>query len=513
MEFRAAVFFLFLYYIRPQDWITGLAGFNIMRPMILIWAVGLHGSRQRSPYPGVLRTPHDWVMLAYWGWVVWTAPDAQGTLTAFLPLVVFYAFTVQSLTSWDRLLVYLKAWNYAILSVALIAVASLYKIDFTGAIEMTEINEGRLAIGTWMHNNPNALGHSVAVVVPLSFLLHFWRSGLVGKMVIFPLQSALALYCIYETQSKGAFLVSAAMMVMIFVIGRPLPVKIFALALAFSLGVSALSFLPRMSDMNSLSSEQGVQGRLMAWELAKTAMERSPAGWKQFIAYINWFGLTIKKATHSSYVQVGADLGVNGLFIYLLALWASIRTTLQIHRFTVENDDQERCRRAAMLLIIAYAVSSWMINREYHTEYFLLIAVSAAMHRLHLANEANDELKKLDGGHDGQTSDEVSVQMIPQGISLSYGQGMLAPIDMLSDVKDYSTSTTGRRKLLRDHLPPSGGAPRGAESVMPGITVEKPIDVSEPKKTWNRIGFLDLAAAGMLTWVTIYIWEYVLKNL
>ena len=212
-------------------------------------------------------------------------------------------------------------------------------------------------------------------------------------------------------------------------------------------------------------------------------------------------------------MQVGADLGVNGLFIYLLALWASIRTILQIHRFTVENDDQERCRRATRLLIIAYAVSSWMINREYHTEYFLLIAVSAAMHRLHLANEANDELKKLDGGHDGQTSDEVSVQMIPQGISLSYGQGMLAQIDMLSDVKAYSTSTTGRPKLLRDHLPPSGGAPRGAESVMPGITVEKPIDVSEPKKTWNRIGFLDLAAAGMLTWVTIYIWEYVLKNL
>lgn len=513
MEFRAAVFFLFLYYIRPQDWVTGLAGFNIMRPMILIWAVGLHGSHQRSLYPGVLRTPHDWVMLAYWGWVVWTAPDGQGALTAFLSLVVFYAFTVQSLTSWDRLLFYLKAWNYAILGVALIAVASLYKIDFTGAIAMTEFNEGRLAIGTYMHNNPNALGHSVAVVVPLSFLLYFWRSGLVGKMVIFPLQSALALYCIYETQSKGAFLVTAALLVMIFVIGRPLPVKIFALALAFSLGVSALSFLPRMSDMNSLSSEEGVQGRLMAWELAKTAMERSPAGWKQFVAYINWFGLTIKKATHSSYVQVGADLGVNGLFIFLLALWASIRTTLQIHRFTVENDDKERCRRAAIVLIIAYAVSSWMINREYHTEYFLLIAVAAAMHRLHVANDAKDELKKLDGRHDDRTSVVVAVQMTPQGISFSSGQALLAPMEMVSDVRSYSASTIARRKLLRDHLSSKGSAPGGQVSVAPVITVEKSNDVSEPKKIWNRIGFLDLAAAGTLTWATIYIWEYVLKNL
>lgn len=502
MEFRAAVFFLFLYYIRPQDWITGLAGFNIMRPMILIWAVGLHVSHQRSPYPGVLRTPHDWVMLAYWSWVIWTAPDGQGTLTAFLPLVVFYAFTVQSLTSWDRMLVYLKAWNHAILGVALIAVASLYKIDFTGAIEMTELNEGRLAIGTWMHNNPNALGHSVAVVVPLSFLLYFWRSGLVGKMVIFPLQSALALYCIYETQSKGAFLVTAALMVMIFVIGRPLPVKIFALALAVSLGVSALSFLPRMSDMNNLRSEAGVQGRLMAWELAKTAMERSPAGWKQFVAYINWFGLTEKKATHSSYVQVGADLGVNGLFIYLLALWASIRTTLQIHRFTVENDDQERCRRASMVLIIAYAVSSWMINREYHTEYFLLIAVAAAMHRLHKAEESASTAEPSQGSLevDSVPGKPCAVPLVSAGMLLpalsvpTYTVGLL-----MGPVSRRARSTAVHEA-------------QAMETVSSGPVGQKELAHS-PRQMWNRIGFIDLAAGACFTWLVLYIWDYILKSL
>lgn len=503
MEFRAAVFFLFLYYIRPQDWITGLAGFNIMRPMILIWAVGLHGSHQRSLYPGVLRTPHDWVMLAYWGWVVWTAPDGQGTLTAFLSLVVFYAFTVQSLTSWDRVLVYLKAWNYAILGVALLAVASLYKIDFTGAIEMTEMNEGRLAIGTWMHNNPNALGHSVAVVVPLSFLLYFWRSGLVGKMVIFPLQSALALYCIYETQSKGAFLVTAALMVMIFVIGRPLPVKIFVLALAVSLGVSALSFLPRMSDMNNLRSEAGVQGRLMAWELAKSAMERSPAGWKQFVAYINWFGLTEKKATHSSYVQVGADLGVNGLFIYLLALWASIRTTLQIHRFTVENDDKERCRRASMVLIIAYAVSSWMINREYHTEYFLLIAVAAAMHRLHKAEETAADAAHLGSPKTDSAQGKPSrkVPLVAEGI----------PIPALPTLAGWSGSLV---RPSTHHSRPTTvlAAVREVQTVEPVPPVQAEL-LPSPRKMWNRIGFLDLAAGAGLTWLVLYIWEYILKSL
>jgi len=510
MEFRAAVFFLFLYYIRPQDWITGLAGFNIMRPMIIIWGVGLHGAKQRSPLPGVLRTPHDWILMAYWAWVVWTAPDMQAALTGFLPLIVFYAFTLHTLVNWERLLAYLRAWNYMLLGVAFIAVASLFKVDLTGAAELTAEMEGRLCIGTWMHNNPNALGHSVAVIVPLSYILYFWRGQALGRLVIFPLQSALALYCIYETQSKGAFLVTACLMVLIFVIGRPLLVKLFAIVLACSLGISALSFLPRMSSMGSLRSDEGVQGRLMAWELAKTAMERNPAGWKQFVAYINWLGLTERKATHSSYIQVGADLGMMGLFIYLMALSAAYRSAMQAHRLTQEKDDNERCRRMTMILIVANITSGWMINREYHTEYFLLIALAAAIHRLHVANDANDELlKKLDGGHDDQTSEVLAPQIIAQGISFSSGQALLAPMKMLSDVRSYSASTTGRRTLLRDHLSSTGGA----TTVTPVFTVEKSNDVSEPKKTWNRIGFLDLAAAGMLTWATIYIWEYVLKNL
>ncbi|MBE7497037.1 MAG: O-antigen ligase family protein [Verrucomicrobiaceae bacterium] len=504
MEFRLAVFFLFLYYIRPQDWIGGMAGFNIIRPLIVIWAWALFSSRSRSPVPGILRTPHDWCMLLYFGWVLWMGAGAQSAFSGFLPLVIFYAFTLHSLGTWERIKGFLKAWNFMLLGVAVIALASLMKVDLTGAVDLTMKAEGRLCIGTWMHNNPNALGHSMAVVMPLSYMLHFWRGNVLGRFVIFPAQSTLALWCIYETQSKGAFLVTGLLMVLLFVVGRPLLVKAFALTVALSLGVSALSFLPRMSQVGNLRADEGVQGRLMAWELAKTAMEQRPAGWKQFIAYINWRGITEAKATHSSYVQVGADLGIQGMALYLLALWAAYRTTVHAARTCRDEDDRERSRRALMVLIIAYATSGWMINREYHTEYFLLIAAAAAMHRLCLSEQQS--LAFEPGGDPIEGEDTVRSWSAAGNSQTAMAWPALVPVAPgFSEVPFRAASAPLQSPVTA--VMATAGAP--VLESLAGLAEGE----SARRFRWNRLNWPDLGAAVILTWAVIYVWEYILKNL
>lgn len=391
MEYRLALFFLLLYYIRPQDWMAGWAGFNVVKPLMLAWLVAWFTSRERSPMPGLLRTPHDWVILTYYAYVVWNAPDTKAALMGFLPLVVFYALTVQSLSSWERVAGYLKMWNFMLLAVAAMAVASLYGLDLTGAQDVTTRNAGRLAIGTWLHNNPNSLSHTVVVALPLSYLVYFWKGSAGGRLLAFPLCAALATTCVYHASSKGSYLVGAGLVVMIFVIGRPLGIKLLALAAAGTAGISALSFLPRMAGMGSLGNDEGVQGRLMAWEMAKTMLESSNTGigWKQFVAWITWEGETFVKATHSSYVQIGADLGLYGLFLYIAGLWTAQRGLIfSAPSFTTADRQREFCRRATLVLLLGYSVSNWMINREYHSEYFLMIAVAAAIHRLSLAEGA-----------------------------------------------------------------------------------------------------------------------------
>ena len=392
MEYRLALFFLFLYYIRPQDWVAGWSGFNIIKPLMLAWLAALFTSRTRSPLPGLMRTPHDWCILAYYGYVVWNAPDTRAALMGFLPLAVFYALTVQSLSNWERVTGYLKMWNLMLLAVAALAVASLYGLDLTGAQDITVKNTGRLAIGTWLHNNPNSLAHTVIVAIPLSYLAWFWGGGAIGRLLAFPAAAALAILCAYHASSKGAYLVAGGLITMIFVIGRPLGIKLLVLAAAGTAGISTLSFLPRMSTMSNLSSDEGVQGRLLSWEVAKTAFESSATGvgWKQFTPFISWESESFVKATHSSYVQIGADLGLYGLFLYVAGLWLTLRgLAFKAPLFTSSIRTREFSRRTTIILVLAYSMSSWMINREYHTEYFLMIAVAGAIHRLCIIEAAD----------------------------------------------------------------------------------------------------------------------------
>jgi len=470
LSYRFALIFLMIYFIRPQDWMSGFAGFNIVRPIMLGWIgmVILQGSQ--SPLKGWLRTPQDWAILFLYVYVSWTAPSEAGATKGYLSLVLFYFLTVQTLSNWENLYGYIKIWCGCLLTLAGFGVLQVLGIDITSGQITTDMFGGRLVLGTWLADNPNALGHTIISALPLSYLLFFWRGSPTGRLFLFPAAAALVAWCAIETQSKGAFLVGAVLCVLLFVIGRRWWVKGLVLGMAASFGLGALSFLPRMEKMGDLRSDEGVQGRLMAWEQAKTAMEQNPTGvgWKQFLALIDWregnyWHIGIPKSTHSSYVQIGAELGKRGLFMWLLVLIVALRATWV---FKAQNDTEERVRRSILLMLSAYMISGWMINREYHTEYYLLVAMAGAMHRLNVARSLNNS----------------------------------------SDSTPDSTSET--QSLPLPWLPPPSWEIKLLET-----TSEEQAPAPRIKKLWNRINGIDLTVAFVATWAVLEIWVYILGNL
>jgi hypothetical protein len=461
MDFKAVVLVLLVYFIRPQDWVAGLIGVGIVAPIMVVAIITMiTRARREKRNLHFLGAPHDWAMLAYYVYVVYTSPDPSGTFKEAFSLFAFYFVTVQALDTPTKLLSYMKAWMWAVSVLAALGVMSIYGWDLTGARPMTEANLGRLALGTWMHSNPNALGHTVMTAVPLSYYLYFWKGTIQGRLMAISIW-LIAYEAIFETQSKGAVLAGFVTLVVSYSFGKSKFTQAVILGIALAAGGAVISFMPRMEKMGDLRSDEGVQGRLLAWEQARLVVKNdyTGEGWKHFRAIIKWEKLMIPKATHSSYVKIGADLGYPGMFVYVGILWLGFRS---LFRRASEDLAMERSRRALFTLISAYVISNWMIDRAYHTEYFLFMAAIGAWHRMEFLrprDEAKDEFQKTP---------------VPGWFQMPVCS-WLAVADQQAEVPESARGAINASLL--------------------------------------RPSFMDLAMAGLGAWLIFYLWDYILTNL
>lgn len=383
MDFVSAVLILVVYYIRPQDWLPGLAGFNLMQPVALFAVLALVARRGLPDIREIISSPLDVLMLIYGGYIVITGPELVDTMLQVLPIMIFYFVTRMAIDTPERLHRYLNWWVGMLLVIAAFGVGSLFGIDVTGAKEMTEIFKGRLALGTWIHNNPNSLGHTVILAIPAVYFTLFWRSSFSRRIAAVALM-LLAGYCVYKTASRGSFIAGLAVVTFGMALGRPKFVQVLIGVFVVTSATALLSVLPRMKEVSNLSADEGVQGRMMVWEIARTTTKTHTYGdgWKEFEAYIEYEGEVFPKATHSNYIRVAADLGIPGLFLYLGILWCAARSLFSLKSVGASDPVAERSRRILFVFLIGYMISGWMIDRSYQTEYFLLAAAVAAMYKM-----------------------------------------------------------------------------------------------------------------------------------
>ena len=462
MDFVSVLLILILYFIRPQDWVPGMAGVNIIQPIALLAILATLARRGLPSMKSLLSTPLDFLMLAYGLYITVTAPDSVDAFFGVLPLMAFYFMTRLALDTPERLQKYLLVWVAMLVTIAAFGAGSLIGIDITGAKEMTEKFGGRLALGTWIHNNPNSLGHSVIVALPLLYIALFWRSVMLRRLIAVAL-AALVAYCAFHTSSRGSYIAGLVVVGFGFTLGRPKIVQALIAILLISSATAILSTLPRMAKLSSLRADEGVQGRIMAWEIARTAAEQKTYGdgWKEFTAYITFEGDVIAKATHSCFVRVSADLGLPGLFLYLAILWCGARSLLSLRTVGINNLEAERSRRMLFAILIGYLVSGWMIDRSYHTEFFLMAAAISAMYKLY------------------------RLEPVPEG-------------DAVTD------------ELTEAGLTPSMSIGFSPTTMQPKAVFQEQDESVEPRSVWRRFGILDIVVCLALVHATLALWDYVM---
>ena len=428
------------------------------------------------------KTPHDWLVLIYCLWMTLTSPDIRGTWGTVYPLYIFYVVTVQALSTIERIRSFLWWWAIMIFLVSLLAVLSLYGYDPTGGYDLTMgPMKGRLCLGTSIFNNPNALGHTVVPVIVMLYYLFIWKRPIfvrIGALVLF----AAPLYCIYETQSKGAYLAGFASIFLALCFGRPKIVQALMVAFAFTVGVNALKTLPRMDEMNNARAEGGIVGRLAAFRFGKQMMEQKFTGLgKDRFVDSMWRAHHIWKASHSSFVQIGAELGRIGFFLFLGILYCCLRTLVTSNS---RDDEEERVRRILFAMIIGFMVSSWMVDFAYRAALFMMVAAIAGYHRLMLKKKSEVEQE--------ETAQDAIEALQPMPFTF----GGLQPAALPTVVNQTISETV--------------------------ITVPPPRRFGDPEPeenpdvaglTWNRIGIVDLLFMIAFTVAATKFWGYIMFHI
>ncbi|WP_395752826.1 O-antigen ligase family protein [Prosthecobacter sp.] len=414
-----------------------------------------------------LKSPSDYLVLAYLGWIIWTTGDYVSTTKAMIPFAGFYFATALSLSSLKKMGTFLNCWVVGLIVVAIFGISTELGFELApGSSRLTESFFGRLALNTWIYNNPNALGHGVVILLPLGYYWFVWKRGLTLRVLGFAGISAGA-YCVYLTQSKGAYLCGAAAAAVGLLFKKARYVQVFLLSVMLTAGIGALKLLPRMESLSA--KEDGIEGRLMIWQLAYNAMQGtfSGEGWKRFEAWIETeqYGL-IKKATHGSYVNVGADLGYPGLFLFVGILYACFRTVLQA-RPSEDDLEGQRIQKALLTLVSGYAASAWMIDRAYHTDYFFIAGACAAYHRL-----------------------------------------MTAAVVPSSEHMEVPASTAGAAPVESRALVPVGPGNGPLELAVGSEAGGEPF----LGLAWRRIGLVDLTLITVSFYAVVYCWHYLMTN-
>lgn len=409
MAYRCAIFLLIFWYVRPQDVVPSLAGVNLVRYLMIlgVWAVLARPGGLKFGH--VFRTPMDWIVMSYFAWMVFTTPEHVDAFKEVFTYAAFYIVTVVSLDKPQRILNYINCWMYCLLAISLLTLASHFGVEIVqGTNQLTAAFKGRMALNTWIFNNPNALGHSAVALIPLSVAWLWHHQPAIRRTLVISLVTTAG-YCAVLTASKGAYISGAASLVSLYVFRRALWFQIGAAALVFSMGLGVLSFLPRMETLSA--KDQGIAGRMMVWQGAMWSLKSNPygVGLKKFQGMIEVDDLgMIKLATHGSFVRTGADLGYPGLFCYVGAFYVGYRT-MRLRKF-IPRSDGFRVQSAVFVLLISYLISAWVVDKAYHADFILLMALVSAVHRVYISQEESDCGTTLIPGSlpDGRLSAAVS---------------------------------------------------------------------------------------------------------
>lgn len=384
LSFAGLFLFTFVLYFRPYELFPVLSWMSTIAFWIAFCTLAVFVPTQMGLEGRITSRPREVILILL---LVVTAllsipfaldhSLAWGSFTEYLKVVVMFIVMVNVVRTEKRL--------RALLLLAL-AAGCFLSIAATNDYRLGNLAlEGRRVAGIigGIFENPNDLALHLVTMIPISVGLLFATRSLLKKAA-YILCSLLMVIGVVVTFSRGGFI--ALVGSICFLIwkltprGRPVVVVLGLLTILAMVSIAPSAFRSRIAT----TQDESAMARFDDLKRSVFLMVRHPLlgiGMGNYSLYSNR-----AKATHNSYTQVGAELGIVAAICYLLFVVAPLKPLRAIERENVGIKKKPRFYYLAIALqasLIGYMIASFFASVAYLWYVYYLVAYAVCLTRIY----------------------------------------------------------------------------------------------------------------------------------
>jgi O-antigen ligase len=377
-----------IYLGRIQELIPFLSGLHIakvtMGIALLIFVLTIKGY---SEVNNVLREiPQIKYIIAIFVLALLSIPSSKwpgGSLDFFLNsfsiLLLFIYLLIWCVNNEDEL--NKLCWSF---------VLSVLIIDITALVNPSLV-KGRVFVSSTY--DPNDMALLLVIAFPLMFYMMENHSG--WKKLLLAVTQMMTLMIILKTGSRGGMVALVAVLAIIALqkgsgyIARRLP--ILALLVFIALSSATPEHMERFGTIFSMGSDYNMTtngGRLEIWKRGIAILLHNPllgCGVGQYETANGMMHGGTWQTAHNSFIQIGAELGIMGLVLFVLMLKRSI-TSLRESELKIEKS---WLAKGTLTALYGFCVGGFFLSWAYYNATYFLIALAIIIQKIALNNELN----------------------------------------------------------------------------------------------------------------------------
>ncbi|MDD4858231.1 MAG: O-antigen ligase family protein [Candidatus Krumholzibacteria bacterium] len=371
--FWGLLIYLAMIYLRPQEFVPALRAKPIMLILAIIVLVTLllHNALRKKRLLA-LDLRQGIFMIAFFVIIILSQLQrfyiggARMAFDSFLPVFILFFMIINLVTSFAEM-----KRTYLLLLVMTVFLAANGILQYHRGFDIAgeRMFEGRIRwIGIF--EDPNDLGLAILAFTPFALLKLARKGGTVSSRIGYLLVLGILLYALYLTNSRGTFI---GLLVVFAYLSCRTWGAVRGLAATAVLGAAVFIAGPsRLADLSR--SEASASGRIDAWAQGLGLLKWRPILGVGYGSFTEYHALT----AHNSIVLCMAELGLVGLYVWLLLIATSFQEMIVLERRAQEGE-YAFYARTMQLSMVGFFTAAFFLSRTYNEVLYIILALCTVL--------------------------------------------------------------------------------------------------------------------------------------